>query len=65
MTKLTTRPRQLEVHAFCQMIDVIRKAQGKPNPEDLPAGSVARAKAEMDVIVDTLRMLGIDPSDLG
>lgn len=46
-------------------VDIIRKAQGKPDPKDFPAGSLKRALAEADVIRDTLRMLGVDPENLG
>jgi hypothetical protein len=62
---LATYPQQFELHAFFLMVDVIRKAQGKLAPSDFPTGSVARAKAKMDLIVDMLRLLGIDPSDIG
>jgi len=46
-------------------VDVVRKAKGKPNPEEFPLGSRERALAEADVVRDTLQMLGIDPDDLG
>jgi len=42
-------------------VDVIRKAQGKVMPEDLPAGSMERMLASVEVLEDTLRMLGIVP----
>lgn len=49
----------LEAFAFCATVDAIRKAQGKTMPEDLPDGSMERILVEIDVIHDTLRMLGI------
>jgi hypothetical protein len=51
----------LAAFAFCVTVDTIRKAQGKMMPEDLPVGSMERMQAEVDVIEDTLRMLGIAP----
>ncbi len=51
----------LAAFAFCVTVDAIRKAQGKMMPEDLPVGSMERMRAEVDVIQDTLRMLGIVP----
>jgi len=51
----------LEAFAFCATVDAIRKAQGKSNPEDRPFGSMERMLAEVDVIEDTLRMLGVVP----
>ena len=51
----------LAAFAFCATVDAIRKAQGKKMPEDLPVGSMERMLAEVDVIQDTLRMLGIVP----
>lgn len=55
----------LEAIAFCATVDAIRKAKGKPRAEDLPPGTIARMLAEIDIINDTLCMLGIDPGDLG
>ncbi|EIM99505.1 hypothetical protein WQE_18674 [Paraburkholderia hospita] len=49
----------LEALAFCATVEVIRKAQGKVNPDDLPSGSMERMLAEVDLINDTLRFLGI------
>ncbi|OWJ61675.1 hypothetical protein [Paraburkholderia caledonica] len=49
----------LAAFAFCVTVDAIRKAQGKMMPEDLPVGSMERMQAEVDLIEDTLRMLGI------
>lgn len=54
-------PRELEAFAFCAMVDVIRKAQGRDDPAAYEAGSPRRAQAEIDLIRDTLRMMGIDP----
>jgi hypothetical protein len=54
-------PRELEAFAFCAMVDAIRKAQGRDDPADFEAGSPRRAQAEIDLIRDTLRMMGIDP----
>ncbi|MDR6376362.1 hypothetical protein [Paraburkholderia caledonica] len=51
----------LAAFAFCVTVDAIRKAQGKMMPEDLPVGSMERIQAEVDLIEDTLRMLGIAP----
>ncbi|MBT2792997.1 hypothetical protein [Paraburkholderia strydomiana] len=51
----------LAAFAFCVTVDAIRKAQGKMTPEDLPVGSMERMQAEVEVIEDTLRMLGIAP----
>jgi len=51
----------LAAFAFCVTVDAIRKAQGKMMPEELPVGSMERMLAEVDVIQDTLRMLGIAP----
>ncbi|MGY6154285.1 hypothetical protein [Paraburkholderia graminis] len=51
----------LAAFAFCVTVDAIRKAQGKMKPEDLPAGSMERMLAEVELIQDTLRMLGITP----
>ncbi|CAB3691128.1 hypothetical protein [Paraburkholderia rhynchosiae] len=51
----------LAAFALCVTVDAIRKAQGKMMPEDLPIGSMERMLAEVDVIQDTLRMLGIVP----
>ena len=51
----------LTAFAFCMTVDVIRKAQGKVMPKDLPAGSMERMLASVEVLEDTLRMLGIVP----
>ncbi|MGN8112433.1 hypothetical protein ACTJLB_31035 [Paraburkholderia sp. 22098] len=51
----------LAAFAFCVTVDAIRKVQGKMMPEDLPVGSMERMLAEVDLIQDTLRMLGIAP----
>ncbi|RKT13710.1 hypothetical protein B0G69_6893 [Paraburkholderia sp. RAU2J] len=58
-------PPELEAFAFCAMVDVIRKAQGREDPAAFEAGSLERAWAEIDLIRDTLRMIGIDPDDDG
>ncbi|MFM0055008.1 hypothetical protein [Paraburkholderia phytofirmans] len=59
-------PSELEAFAFCAMVDTIRKAQGRDDPAAFEPGSPQRAQAEIDLIRDTLRMMGIDPdgSDL-
>ncbi|MFM0196145.1 hypothetical protein PQQ65_23885 [Paraburkholderia strydomiana] len=49
----------LAAFAFCVTVDAIRKAQGKMMPKELPVGSMERMLAEVDVIQETLRMLGI------
>lgn len=54
----------LEALAFCATVEAVRKAQGKANPCDLAPGSIQRMLAEVDLITDTLKMLGIDPVDL-
>ncbi|WP_091790085.1 hypothetical protein [Paraburkholderia steynii] len=59
---MTLESQHLEAMAFCATVDVIRKAKGKRCPEDFPMGSIARMLAEVDVISDTLRMLGIETS---
>lgn len=51
----------LAAFAFCVTVDAIRKAQGKTMPEDLPVGSIERMLAEVELIQNTLRMLGIVP----
>ena len=56
--------RHLEALAFCATVEAVRKAQGKLNPRDLTPGSMQKMLAEVDLIVDTLKMLGIDPCDL-
>jgi hypothetical protein len=58
-------PPELEAFAFCGMVDAIRKAQGREDPAAFEAGSLERARAELDLIRDTLRMIGIDPDDNG
>ena len=54
-------PRELEAFAFCAMVDAIRKAQGRDDPAAFEPGSPRRLRAEIDLIRDTLRMMGIDP----
>jgi hypothetical protein len=58
---MSSEYRHFEALAFCISVDVVRKAKGKPNPKDLAQGSMERMLAEVDVIHDTLRMLGIEP----
>ncbi|MEX3969703.1 hypothetical protein [Paraburkholderia caribensis] len=58
---MSTEQEHLEALAFCATVDVIRAAQGKPHPRDLPQGSAERMQAEIDVIRDAFRMLGLDP----
>ncbi|TXC81037.1 hypothetical protein FRZ40_43355 [Paraburkholderia azotifigens] len=62
---MATDLQHLEAIACRATVDAVRKAEGKPRPEDLPRGSIARMLAEIDLISDTLRMLGIDPKNLG
>jgi hypothetical protein len=54
-------PPELEAFAFCAMVDAIRKAQGRGHPSEYEAGSIQRAQAELELIRDTLRMIGIEP----
>lgn len=57
---MSAESQHLEAIAFCAAVNAIRKAKGKVNPEQLPYGSLERMLAEVDVITDTLRMLGLE-----
>jgi hypothetical protein len=57
---VTSERDHLEAIAFCATVNAIRKAKGRLNPEELPLGSLERMLAEVDLISDALRMLGLD-----
>ncbi|MFM0172141.1 hypothetical protein PQR33_22755 [Paraburkholderia sediminicola] len=54
---------ELEAFAFCAMVDAVRKAQGRDDPAAFEAGTPQRAQAEIELIRDTLRMIGIEPDE--
>ena len=57
-------PRYDEAQALENTIRVVRKAQGKMNPEDFAYGSAEWHAADEDYMRDLLRALGGDPDDL-
>ncbi|CAG4919313.1 hypothetical protein [Paraburkholderia saeva] len=57
-------PRYDEAQALENMVRVVRKAQGKKNPEDCSYGSLEWQAVEEDYLEDLLRALGGDPGEL-
>jgi hypothetical protein len=57
-------PRYEEAQAFEKTVRVIRKAQGKKNPEDFPYGSSEWQEADEAYVRDLLRAMGENPDDL-
>jgi hypothetical protein len=53
-----------ESQALENTVRVIRKAQGKPNPEDFPYGSPEWYRADEAYMLDLLRAMGEDLDDL-
>jgi hypothetical protein len=58
-------PVWLEARALEASIRIIRRAQGKKNPEDFPAGSPECTAAMDEFVRDVCRALEIDISALG
>jgi hypothetical protein len=52
-----------ESQALGESIEAIRKAAGKKNPDDFPAGTSEWQDACDDFARDMLRALGVDPDD--
>lgn len=57
-------PRYEEAQALESSVRVVRKAQGKKNPEDFPYGSPAWHEADEDYMRDLLRALGGNPDEV-
>jgi hypothetical protein len=55
------------LHAESQSVGLtvaaLRKAQGKPNPNDFPVGSPEFEKFEAEFLQDVLAFLGDDPNE--
>ncbi|MGA7781264.1 MAG: hypothetical protein WCA85_26655 [Paraburkholderia sp.] len=58
-------PRYEQAQALENTVRVIRKAQGKHNPEDFPYGSPEWHKADEAYMRDLLRAMGEDLDNLG
>jgi hypothetical protein len=56
-------PRYEEDQALENTVRVIRKAQGKENPEDFPYGTPEYHKADEQYMRDLLRAMGEDLDD--
>jgi hypothetical protein len=46
-------------------VAALRKAQGKPNPNDFPIGSPEFEKYEAEFLEDVLAFMGDDPAEPG
>jgi hypothetical protein len=57
-------PRYEEAQALENTIRIVRRAQGKKNPEDFPYGSPAWHEADEDYMRDLLRAMGGDPDEI-
>lgn len=56
-------PRYEEVQALENTVRIVRRAQGKKNPEDFPYGSPEWHDADEDYICDLVRAMGGDPDE--
>jgi hypothetical protein len=56
-------PRYEEDQSLENTVRVIRKAQGKQNPEDFPYGSAEYHQADEQYMCDLLRAMGEDLDD--
>ncbi|WP_433693266.1 hypothetical protein [Paraburkholderia phenoliruptrix] len=58
------RPSVQEVLALDSTVRIMRRVQGKKNPEDVPIGSPEWEAVSLEVMRDLCRAMGDDPDEL-